>query len=202
MPRPPTQTKEKIVDAAMYLFWERGYNAAAIADILERAQANSGSFYYFFKSKEALLDAVLDRYLESLDAIIVSPVFEALADPIERIFGILAGYRDRVIMTNYTYGCPLGRLVLEIDPGNLSARAKLAANFRAWVSVIERCLIDAKDSLPRDLNASELAQFVLTVMEGAVMQSRAYGSIEPFDASVSQLRNYFERLLAAGSSNT
>ncbi|HEY6330915.1 MAG TPA: TetR/AcrR family transcriptional regulator [Blastocatellia bacterium] len=202
MPRPPTQTKEKIVDAAMYLFWERGYNATAIADILERAQANSGSFYYFFKSKEALLNAVLDRYLESLDAIIVAPVFEKMADPIERIFGILAGYRERVIMTNYTYGCPLGRLVLEIDPGNLSARQKLAANFTAWVSVIQRCLIDAKNRLQRDINVNDLAQFVLTVMEGAVMQSRAHGSIEPFDASVSQLRNYFERLLVAGTPHT
>ena len=195
MARPATQTRERIVDAAMFLFWERGYNATAVADILDRAQANSGSFYYFFKSKEALLDAVLDRYLNSLEEIIVAPVFEKEPDPIARIFGILAGYRDRVVQTNYTYGCPLGRLVLEIDPANESARPRLAANFDAWVGVINRCLTDAESRLPADLNLNDLAQFVLTVMEGAVMQSRAHGSIQPFDASISQLKCYFDRLL-------
>jgi TetR/AcrR family transcriptional regulator, transcriptional repressor for nem operon len=197
MPKEGSQTKERIIAAAIYLFWERGYAATGMAEVLKRADANSGSFYYFFKSKEALLDAVLDRYLESLDEIIVAPVFEKADDPVERIFGILSSYRDRVIQTNYTYGCPLGRLGLEIDPSNQSARAKLAANFDAWVGVIQRCLGDAKERLAPDLNLPELAQFVLTVMEGAVMQARVHGSIESFDASVNQLRSYFDRLLIA-----
>lgn len=182
----------------MYLFWERGYHATGMADLLKRARARSGSFYFFFGSKEAILEAVLDRYLESLEPVIVQPAFAAHADPIERIFAILSGYRERVISTGFRYGCPLGRLALEIDPSHRRVREKLAANFAAWCGAIERCLADAADRLPRDLERAEAARFVLTVMEGAVMQSRMAASVEPFDASIHQLRRYFDGLLSAG----
>jgi len=183
----------------MYLFWERGYHATGMADLLKRARARSGSFYFFFKSKEAMLEAVLDRYLESLEPMIVAPAFAAHKDPIERIFAILSGYRGRVISTGYRYGCPLGRLALEIDPSQRRIREKLAANFTAWCAAIERCLADAADRLPRDLNRGEVSRFVLTVMEGAVMQSRVAAAVEPFDASINQLHRYFDGLLAAGA---
>lgn len=192
-------TRERLLDAAMYLFWERGYHATGMADLLKRARARSGSFYFFFDSKEAVLEAVLDRYLEALEPVIVQPAFEAHTDPIERIFAILSGYRERVISTGYRYGCPLGRLALEIDPAHRRLREKLAANFAAWCGAIERCLADAADRLPANLERAEVARFVLTVMEGAVMQSRVGASVEPFDASISQLRRYCDGLLAAGA---
>ena len=195
MPKNGSQTKERIIHSAMYLFWERGYNATGMADLLKLSKANSGSFYYFFDSKEALLDEVLDLYLNSLEDIIVKPVFEKRNDPIDRIFGILAGYREKIIQTNFAYGCPIGRLALEIDPNNQSAREKIAANFSAWIDVIRKCLIEAKDHFSVEINAEEIAQFTLTVMEGAVMQSRMFASVEPFDASVRQLRNYFDLML-------
>jgi len=195
MPKNGSQTKERIIHSAMYLFWERGYNATGMADLLKLSKANSGSFYYFFDSKEALLDEVLDLYLNSLEDIIVKPVFEKRNDPIDRIFGILAGYREKTIQTNFAYGCPIGRLALEIDPNNQSAREKIAANFSAWIDVIRKCLIEAKDHFSVEINAEEIAQFTLTVMEGAVMQSRMFASVEPFDASVRQLRNYFDLML-------
>jgi len=191
-------TRRRILEAAMYLFWENGYHGTGMAEVLKRARARSGSFYYFFASKEAVLEAVLDLYLESLEPIIVRPAFESTRDPIERVFAILSGYRKRVIGTGFHYGCPLGRLALEIDPLQKRAREKLAANFDAWCAAIERCLEDAGDRLPKNLNRGEASRFVLTVMEGAVMQSRVAASVEPFDASVKQLRHYFDGLLAAG----
>ena len=62
---------------------------------------------------------------------------------------------------------------------------------------VQKCLEEASERLPAEVNREQLAQFVLTVMEGGVMQARAHGSIAPFDASVAQLRDYFNRLLAA-----
>jgi TetR/AcrR family transcriptional regulator, transcriptional repressor for nem operon len=193
----PNPTRERILDAAMYLFWENGYHGTGMAEVLKRARARSGSFYYFFESKEAVLEAVLDRYLESLEKMIVAPAFARHRDPIDRIFAILSGYRQRVIGTDFQYGCPLGRLALEIDPLQRRAREKLAANFDAWCSAIERCLMEAGDRLPANLNRKEASRFVLSVMEGAVMQSRVAASVSPFDASINQLRAYFDALLAA-----
>src|ERR1700736_3040355 len=111
-------TRERLMGAARYLFWEKGYAATGMAEILERAQANSGSFYHFFAGKEALLLAVLDSYLEGLQPVVVQPAFLGRRDPIRRIFAILAGSRERLVSTGCKYGCPLGRLALEIEAEN------------------------------------------------------------------------------------
>ena len=196
------QTRDRIIEAARYLFWERGYGAASVSDILARAGANSGSFYHFFDSKESLLRVVLETYLGGLEPMIVAPARGATSDPIERVFAILAGYRERLISTQCHYGCPLGRLALEIDPENRPAHALIAENFGAWRDAIRSFLADAAARLPRDLDRDSLASLVLSVMEGGVMQSRASGTPEPFDRSVAQLRDYFDRLLASQPSQS
>ena len=61
------------------------------------------------------------------------------------------------------------------------------------------CLRQAAGRLPAGLDADQLALFVLTLMEGAVMLARAYRSIEPYDTAVTQLRDYFDRLLSDGT---
>ena len=192
-------TRNRLVEAARHLFWERGYGAASMSDILARAGANSGSFYHFFDSKESLLRTVLETYLDGLEPVIVAPARRSQADPIDRVFAILAGYRERLIATNCTYGCPLGRLALEVDPENRPAHDLIAANFAAWTEAVRGFLDEAADRLPRDLDRAGLATLVLTVMEGGVMQSRASGTPDPFDRSVAQLRDYFRRLGAIRS---
>src|SRR3954467_1178953 len=120
-PQATNNTRDRLLEAARYLFWEKGYAATGMAEILARAQANSGSFYHFFASKEALLLAVLESYLKGLDPVVVQPAFARKSDPIERVFEILEGYRERLISTECRYGCPLGRLALEIEAENLPA---------------------------------------------------------------------------------
>src|SRR3954447_6027502 len=110
---PIAGTRDRLLDSARYLFWEKGYAATGMAELLGRAQANSGSFYHFFASKEALLLAVLEGYLEGLGPAVVDPAFAKHRDPIARIFAILEGYRERLLGTECRYGCPLGRLALE-----------------------------------------------------------------------------------------
>jgi len=188
-------TRQRLIEAGLYLFWLQGYASTGIAQILTRAKANSGSFYHFFKSKEQLLVAVLEFYIQSLDPIVVQPVFSQVEDPIERVFGILEFYRRNLLATGCSYGCPIGRLALEIPEEQFRVHKRLADNFDGWTAAVEKCLEDAGDRLPEGTNLKTLSQFVLTVMEGGVMQARAHRAIGPFDASVEHLREYF-RLLA------
>lgn len=196
MHREAPPTRQRIVESALYLFWLQGYAATGIAEILDRAKANAGSFYYFFKSKEAVLLAVLELYIQSLNPVVVQPVFDQLQDPVDRIFGILGFYRQNLIATGCTYGCPIGRLALEISEEQFKVHKLLADNFDGWTAAVETCLQEAKDRLPRDTNLKTLSQFVLTVMEGGVMQARAHRAVEPFDASVNHLREYFRLLVS------
>src|ERR1700722_2399738 len=188
-------TRERIVEAGLYLFWLRGYAATGMAEILSRAEANAGSFYHFFKTKEELLLAVLELYIQSLEPVVVQPVLGSIADPVERVFGILEFYRRNLLATGCTYGCPIGRLALEIPEEQFRVHKRLADNFDGWTAAGEKCLEDARARLPQDLNLATLSKFVLTVMEGGMMQSRAHRKIEPFDASVEHLRGYFNLLI-------
>jgi AcrR family transcriptional regulator len=189
-------TRDRLVESALYLFWLQGYAATGIAQILERARANAGSFYHFFKRKEDLLLAVLQLYVDSLDSVIVAPVRDQYSDPVERVFGILAFYRRNLIATGCTYGCPIGRLALEIPHEQTDVHRRLADNFDGWTSAVEACLEDARGRFPAGTDLATLSTFVLTVMEGGVMQARAQRDIRPFDASVDHLRNYFLLLTA------
>jgi AcrR family transcriptional regulator len=183
--------------AAMELFWEKGYGSTSIADILKKAGANSGSLYHFFPAKQDVLTAVLDTYYHGIRPMLLDPAWEGVDDPLERIFVLLDRYRKFLIDTDYFYGCPIGSLALEIHEPDPAVREGLVANFSAWTGAIEECLAAAADRLPPDVDRKALAQFVLTTMEGAVMQARTFRSLEPFDASVDQLRNYFDCLARA-----
>jgi TetR/AcrR family transcriptional repressor of nem operon len=186
-------SRQRLVESARYLFWERGFAGTSMADLLAHAKVNSGSFYHFFDSKEALLREVLEGYLVALHPMIVEPAYASAQEPIERIFAILAGYRERILMTDAQYGCPLGRLALEIDPENRPAHKLIAENFQGWIAAVRECLLAA--ALPADTDIDSLATYVLATMEGGVMLSRSYGSVEPFDRTVKTLREHFHLLM-------
>jgi TetR/AcrR family transcriptional repressor of nem operon len=189
-------TRERLIESALYLFWKQGYAGTSMADLLNHADVNSGSFYYFFESKEALLREVLKTYLGALRPMVVDPAYATTEEPVERIFAILAGYRERILQTECQYGCPLGRLALEIDPENRPAHELIAQNFRGWIVAVRECIEQLTSQLPEDTDSEALATYVLAVMEGSVMLSRSYGTVEPFDHGIAQLREHFRLLMA------
>lgn len=193
---PEIPTQARIVHAAMELFWQKGYQSTSVADLLQRAQVHSGSLYHYFPGKQDVLLAVLDAYSAGIDEMLLAPVWKDVADPIDRVFALLARYRALIVGTACTYGCPIGSLALELHEPDPPVRERLAVNFTAWTRAVEGCLRDAGPRLPPDVDRSALAAFVLTTMEGGVMLARTYRDIAPFDAAVGQLRVYFDRLLA------
>jgi len=194
---PKQSTSERLVNTAMMLFMAKGYQSTSVADILREAGANSGSLYHAFPTKQDLLLAVLERYRKGIGPMLLDPAWQGVEDPIERIFALLGRYRTGLEMTDCTYGCPIGSLALEIHEPDPPVRELLAANFDGWVVAIKGCLDAAVDRLPAGTDTNALAQFVLTVMEGGVMQSRTHRTLQAFDASVAGLRDYLDRLLAA-----
>lgn len=181
--------------AAMELFTTKGFEATSVAEILKRAEVNSGSLYYFFDSKEDLLIEGLEFFKKLLYPIVMQPAFAREQDPIERIFAVLEDYRQRMLMTDLDYECPVGKLALEVARHSPEARQKIAENFGAWRDHIRDCLDQAADRLPANIDRNGLATFVLTTMEGAVMQSRTHRNISYYDASIQNLRAYFGYLL-------
>ena len=180
----------------MMLFARKGYASTSVADILHDSGVNAGSLYHFFPGKQDVLLAVLDAYLGGLHPMLLQPAWQGVADPVDRVFALLQHYRQHLVRTECTYGCPIGSIALELHEPDPPVRALLAANFDGWISAIEGCFIDAGDRLPSDVDRRALAIFALTTMEGGVMLSRTDRTTVAFDHSVRMLRDYIDRLQA------
>jgi AcrR family transcriptional regulator len=187
-------TQARIAEAAMELFWLKGYGSTSIADILSRSQVNSGSLYHFFPGKQDLLIAVLDAYRDGIDEMLLKPAWDGTDDPIERVFALLDSYRRALIETDCTYGCPIGSLALELHEPDPIVREKLAENFTGWVDAVEGCLRGAAGRFSPATDLRALAELVLNVMEGGVMQARTYRDVAFFDRAIAQLRTHFDNL--------
>jgi TetR/AcrR family transcriptional repressor of nem operon len=192
----PLSTADRLVFAAMKLFLEKGYGSTSVQDILREAEANAGSLYHAFPTKQDVLLAVLRLYRDGIGPMLLAPAWEGVEDPIERIFALLASYRRALEATGCVYGCPIGSLALELHEPDPPVRELLSVYFDGWVEAVKGCLDQARDRLPPDVDTRALGQFILTVMEGGVMQSRTHRTLEAFDASVAGLRDYLTRLEA------
>src|SRR5215831_11921825 len=179
----------------MQLFWAKGYGSTSVSDVLHASGVNSGSLYHFFPGKQDLLLAVLERYREGIGPMLLAPAWQGVDDPIERVFALLGRYREGIVMTDCTYGCPIGSLALELHEPDPPVREALAVNFEGWVRHVKACLDEAGQRLPAGTDTQRLAVFVLTVMEGGVMQARTHRSLATFDAGVECLRDYLNRLM-------
>ena len=187
-------TRARIIEAAMELFWAKGYGSTSIADILSRSQVNSGSLYHFFPGKQDLLIAVLEAYRDGIGPMLLELAWAGVADPVDRVFALLAKYRSLIVETECSYGCPIGSLALELHEADPAVRRLLAENFNGWVNAVAQCLEAAADRFPPGTDLRALAELALTIMEGGVMQARTHRDIGHFDRSVAQLRTYFDAL--------
>lgn len=188
-------TRDRLIEVARDLFLLQGYSSTGVAEIVRTANVRMGSLYYFFPTKEDLLVAVLEWYRDNIYVGLLQPIYDRIDDPIERVFGVLDGYRQMLLMTAYDQGCPIGNLALELTNSHPKVRELLIVNFQQWASEIRNCLVNAKGRIPEDIDLQGLAEHVLAVMEGGIMLSRTYRSLDPYDKAVAALRDYFDRLI-------
>lgn len=193
--------RERVVLAAMTLFARKGYGATSVAEILHEGGVHAGSLYHVFPGKQDVLLAVLEAYRQGIRPMLLEPAWKGVADPVERVFALLARYRELLAASECTYGCPIGSIALELHEPDPVVRELLVANFDAWVSAVEECLVEAGSRLPADVDRRSLAKLTLATMEGGVMLSRTERTLEGFDAAVSMLRMFLNQLEAPAASS-
>ncbi|MET3613186.1 AcrR family transcriptional regulator [Rhizobium aquaticum] len=133
MPQPSTH--DHIVAAADDLFYRRGFDATSFADIAEAVSISRGNFYYHFKTKDEILDAVIQRRLDKTRAMLDAWEKDG-ADPKARIVSFI-----EILIRNRTdimaHGCPVGTLCAELSKLDHAAKAdaaKLFTLFREWLA--------------------------------------------------------------------
>jgi TetR/AcrR family transcriptional regulator, transcriptional repressor for nem operon len=128
-------TRRQIVDAADDLFYSRGYSHTSFADIAAAVKISRGNFYYHFKTKDEILDAVIGKRLEDREKLLAS--WDQTADnPARRIECFI-----KIVIVNQAkimaYGCPVGTLTAELTKLEHASRDKanqIMALFRDWLT--------------------------------------------------------------------
>lgn len=125
--------RQRLVESARTLIHEQGVHRTTLADVAERADVPLGNVYYYFKTKDQLVDAVLDGYHEQAQALIET--FERHRSPQARLKALVHNWsdmRDQIAR----YGCPMGTLCAELDKlegGADRAAAAVMARIIDWV---------------------------------------------------------------------
>ncbi|WP_298821485.1 TetR/AcrR family transcriptional regulator [uncultured Roseibium sp.] len=163
---PRASHKEKIVDAGLAVFHEKGYHASGVQTVVDYAGVPKGSFYNHFKSKEELGLEVLKAYWrqsEDLRAALRDPE----QSPLDRIDAHLAAFNVS------QSGCLVGNFTSEMahEP---EFREALKEVYSAWIADFEACIVEGQQdgSIRSDETAKSLAEFVVTALEGSVLKRK------------------------------
>ncbi len=161
-------TRDAIVEAADELFYRMGYDHTSFADIAGAVKISRGNFYFHFKSKDEILDAVIDRRVTNTQRMLDR--WEADSEqPEDRIRSFI-----HILITNWAkiklHGCPVGTLCAELAKQNHPAQAQasdLFALFRTW-------LRQQFTLLGREADADALSMHILAWSQGVATLANAF----------------------------
>jgi TetR/AcrR family transcriptional regulator, transcriptional repressor for nem operon len=116
--------RARLVEGARQLFHEQGVHRTTLAEVAERAQVPVGNVYYYFKTKDELLAAVIDGYKTEASALIES--FERHRSPQARLKALVRNWSDMRDAVAH-HGCPMGTLCAELDKYDTGSDREAAA---------------------------------------------------------------------------
>ncbi len=159
------------LEKAMHVFWQKGYDAASMADLTAAMGINPPSLYAAFGNKESLFLRVLERYAEGH----ASYVLRALAAPTARAVAEqrLYGAVDAMCDAKRPFGCLAVQAAARCGDGTSPIGRKVAAfcegSHRAFVARFKRA--KAEGDLPKDADPATLARYISTVAQGISIQA-------------------------------
>jgi TetR/AcrR family transcriptional repressor of nem operon len=174
-------TRDHIVEAADRLFYQQGYEHTSFADIAGAVKISRGNFYYHFKSKDEILDAVITQRLENTGKMLEQWEEEGAtpADRIRCFIRILIANRAKIML----YGCPVGTLSTELAKLNHVSQERanaLFTLFRAW-------LRRQFTLLGRESDADALAMHLLARSQGVASLANAFRDQDFIEKEVKQM---------------
>ena len=182
-----SEKRTRLVEAAADLAHRHGFRETSLAAIAEAAGVPLGNVYYYFKTKDALAEALIERWLEEMRA--ARAVWNAAGGPVERLeacIEVAARGREAVARS----GSPVGALCTELAKtgGPLAAKARVL--FREQLNWIEAQL----RALGAGVEAPALAVHLLSGLQGASVLAHAQGNPELMVYEAEMLKAWVRRL--------
>jgi TetR/AcrR family transcriptional repressor of nem operon len=180
---PKHSLRDQILDAGLKVMFHKGYVGASVRDIVAEAPAPQGSFTNHFRSKEDFAREVLDRYFDDLHRLVVETLGDGSHTPRQRLRRYLDTITERLAGDGFSRGCLIGDLSLEAAPQSEKLRERLAEIFAEWRAPFAACIAEgqAAGQIATDFDPEDLAEFLLSSWEGAILRMKVARSAEPLE---------------------
>lgn len=190
-------TKEQILQTACRLIHRQGFNNTSLEEILRESSVGKGNFYYYFKSKDELGYAILDRLALWTSQQIGQEIFGRGEDPIGEIFHLLDFVVAMQREAGCVGGCPLGNLALELSDIHDGFRRRLEEILGSWRNYIAEALTraQAKGQLAQNVQLDGLAEFIVAGIEGAVLVTKVRKDLTVLEGCLGELKKYVRMYL-------
>jgi AcrR family transcriptional regulator len=177
-------TRNRIVTAADRLFYEKGFEHTSFSDIADAVRISRGNFYYHFKTKDDILDAVISTRMSSTRTMLDGWEIAGSepADRIRSFIDMMLGNRADILR----YGCPVGTLCSELTKLAHPARDganKLFTLFRCW-------LRRQFELAGRERDADALAMRLLARSQGVATLANAFADEGFIRQEVAQMHEW------------
>ena len=198
--REPGVTRDKLLKAAFEEIYRRGFQAASLDTILARAKVTKGALYHHFPDKAALGYAVVDEVVRGLLLERWLGVVERFAgDPLTALQRTLQYRASNPGPHEIELGCPLNNLAQEMSAIDERFRRAVNAIFDAWREGFARTLErgQAEGTVRRDVNARQVATFVVAAIEGSTSLAKSAQSAAIQRSNLTVLSEFLDGLRPA-----
>lgn len=178
-----SNARQRLLRATSELLWEKSFHSITLDDICERASVRKGSFYYFFKSKSALVVAALQHLWDTVGQPAYETHFSPAVAPLQRITNFLEWVqrlqREKREQVGYVLGSPFFSLGCELGTREPNISRKLCELQSGQLHYFESAIRDAiaRDVIePCDPHAQ--AVYLRASLEGIVSEARMTGNLD------------------------
>lgn len=192
------KSRQDLLNAAQELMLAKGFGATSVDEICRKAKLTKGSFFHYFKSKDALGKALLERFCCSTQAQMKEccGCRSAEKDPLKRV----ESHIDLAIKISQerigAKGCLLGTFAQELSDTHPQIRSMCAQAFYEWGKLIAADLKEAKAKYKPKTNfdPQDLAQHLIAIIEGAEILAKAQGDKKIVKKSLEYFRDYVKKI--------
>jgi TetR/AcrR family transcriptional regulator, transcriptional repressor for nem operon len=181
MPKP--SNRGRILEAGLKVMVRKGYVGAGVRDIVAEAPAPQGSFTNHFRSKEEFAREVLDLYFDHTKRAVAEALEDMSLNPRERLRRYLDIITGRLAGAEFSRGCLIGDFSLEAAPQSEMLRTRLSEIFAEWRAPFAACIAEgqAAGEIAGTFAPEELADFLLSSWEGAILRAKVERNAEPLE---------------------
>ena len=171
MGRPREFDEDAVLEAAMRVFWEKGYEGATMADLTEATGINRSSMYAAFGDKESIFHRVMERYREGR----MTPIKQALSQPSLRevVAGLIYGTAEFLSTPGNPRGCLLIQGALACGTDAEPVKQSMIEWRKSGEAAVKKRLQQAqsKGELPPEIQPADFARYLSSIIAGLCIQA-------------------------------